>query len=169
MALLTSFETSKRPSSAPNAGFFQRLQTVALLRMGTGLLLLLYFGIPAAVNGYQFVWNAGTWEWVKIVASAKFPAPHLLTPIAGGITILVSLSWLVGFYSRLFAILFLPVVFGGIALAEGLNAQAYEPFCYLLLFVTLTVILYGSGMISVDAVFQFAEQPKKKKRGMFDD
>lgn len=163
----TSYEPTQPPPQAENP--LKRLRTVAFLRVGAGLILLLYYGLGAAVQGYEFVWNGKPWEWVKLLTDAGFPMPHILAPVAGGITVITAVSWTVGFFTRLFSVLFLPVALGAIVLVERLNVPVHEPFVYSLVLITLTLMLYGSGYVSIDGLFKLVDRPKKKKkRGMFD-
>jgi uncharacterized membrane protein YphA (DoxX/SURF4 family) len=168
MDYLTSFGAPKPTAPAPNP--FDALRTLAPLRIAAGLILFLYFGLPAALQGYQFVWNGTAWNWVEMVTIAGFPAPKFIAPIAGGITAVTSVSWMLGFFTRLFGVCFLPVVLGAVVVVEKSGQQAYEPFVYLLLFVTVAMVLYGSGVFSLDQLFKLVERPKmKKRRGMVDD
>ena len=168
MDYLTSFGSPKPSAPTPNP--LEALRTVAPLRIAAGLILFLYFGLPAALQGYQFVWNGMPWNWVEMMTNAGFPAPKFFAPIAGGITVVTSVGWMLGFFTRLFGVVFLPVVLGAAVVVEKSGQQAYEPFVYLLFFVTVAMVLYGSGVFSLDQLFKLVERPKKKKRrGLFDD
>lgn len=162
----TSYEPTQ--PATPTENPLSRLRTAVFLRVGTGLILLLYYGLAAAMQGYEFVWNGKPWEWVKLLTDADFPMPHILAPIAGGITALTAVSWILGFFTRLSAMLFLPVALGAIVLVERLDAGVHEPFVYALVLITITLMLYGSGYMSIDGLFKLVDRPKKKKkRGMF--
>jgi uncharacterized membrane protein YphA (DoxX/SURF4 family) len=163
MGFLSPTERPLRQAAAVSSPL-DALQTVSILRFGAGLLLLLYFGFPALMRGYPYVWSGAPWEWVEVCKAAGIPG--MLAPVAGGITFIVSLSWTLGFLTRLFSAIFLPVVIGAVVVTETLNATPYQPFCYLLLFVTITLMLFGSGQVSVDQLFKLVDRPKKK-RGMF--
>ena len=168
MDYLTSFGSPKPAAPLPNP--LEALRSMAPLRIAAGLIVFLYFGLPAALQGYQYVWNGTPWSWVDMMTQGGFPAPKFLAPIAGGITVVTSVSWMLGFFTRLFAVCFLPVVLGAIVIVEQSGLQAYEPFIYLLLFVTAALVMYGSGVFSLDQLFRLVDRPKKKKkRGMFDD
>jgi len=158
----TSYEPVQ-PAGTPEHPL-RRLRTTAFLRIGTGLILLLYYGLGAATQGYDFVWNGKPWEWVKILADADFPVPHLLAPVAGGITAVTAVSWIIGFFTRLFSVLFVPVALGAIVVVERLDVTAQEPFVYALFLITCTLMLYGSGYVSADGLFKLADRPKKKKK-----
>lgn len=163
----TSYEPVQ-PSGPPEHPL-RRLRTTAFLRVGTGLIIALYYGVAAATGGYEFVWNGKPWEWVKVLTDAGFPAPHLLAPAAGLITVVTAVSWIIGFFTRLFSVVFLPVALGAIVVVERLDVTAQEPFVYALLLITITLMLYGSGYVSADGLFKLADRPKKKKKksGMF--
>jgi uncharacterized membrane protein YphA (DoxX/SURF4 family) len=170
MALLTSFEPPLRKPAAPEPDLLSFLRSPAVLRIGVGLVLLLYYGIPAVAQGYPYVWRGAAWDWPDLFKQVGLPVPHLLAPITAGIIASVSVAWTLGFLTRLFALIFMPVSIGAIYMAEKMDATAHQPFCYLLLFVTFTLMLFGSGQVSVDQLFRLASRPKKKKkRGMFDD
>jgi uncharacterized membrane protein YphA (DoxX/SURF4 family) len=163
----TSYEPVQPTAKAEHP--LRRLRTTAFLRIGTGLILALYYGVAAATGGYEFVWNGKPWEWVTLLADAGLPVPHLLAPTAGAITILTAVSWIIGFFTRLFSAMFLPVAIGAIVVVERMDLSAHEPFAYALLLISATLMLYGSGYVSADGLFTLADRPKKKKKsnGMF--
>ncbi len=160
--MLTSYVPS---TSAKSEGpGLHHLRTIAPLRIGAGLVLLFLYGMEAAVRSYEMIWKHVPWAMTATLQKAGLPHPEVLGPIAAGIALIVAVCWVFGFLTRLFALVFLPVNIGAIVVVERLNAESQAGVCWLFLFVTVTLILYGSGLVSVDALFHLGSRPKKKSR-----
>jgi uncharacterized membrane protein YphA (DoxX/SURF4 family) len=65
----------------------------------------------------------------------------------------VAFSWISGFLTRLFAVFFLPVVITALVLLQKAGSPMVES-AWLYLFITVTLLLFGSGAISVDQLFR---------------
>jgi uncharacterized membrane protein YphA (DoxX/SURF4 family) len=141
-------------------------KTIAILRIGSGVLLLTQHGWAAAWGTYQFLWEEKNWDWVKLFNDVGLPYPALLAPAVAIVVAAVALSWSIGFLTRLFSVLFIPILIGFLALAHKSGSDAVEAgWLYLLIAVTLT--LFGSGAISIDKLFRLgsgAGRSRKKKR-----
>ena len=159
--------TGSNPA-APQPSLSSFFKTIAVLRIGAGVLLLIRHGWTAAVGAYHFLWSERDWDWVRIVSEAGFPYPHLLTPALALVVLAVGLSWSLGFLTRLFAVVFLPVITGFLIFAQ-FSGGPYLELAWLYLFITVTLMLYGSGVFSLDKLFHFGADfrtaRKKKKRG----
>lgn len=154
--------------SSSGSSLFEAIQittplAVAILRIGTGLLLFIMHGLEGLVRGWQFCWKQQPWAWVEQVALAGLPLAQVLAPAAAVITAGVGVAWVLGFFTRLFAFAFMPVVLGALFMAEKLNAEPHAIECWLLLFISLALLLTGSGAISVDKLFKLGARPRKKK------
>ncbi|GAA5137681.1 hypothetical protein GCM10023213_14880 [Prosthecobacter algae] len=137
-------------------------KTIAILRIGAGVLLLTQHGWKAAEGAYQFLWEEQGWDWVKAFNDAGLPYPALLAPTIAIVVAAVAASWCIGFLTRLFAVAFMPVAIGVILKA----GPAYTEIGWLYLLIAFTLLLYGSGAVSIDKLFRLGEswgQPKKKK------
>lgn len=128
-------------------------KTVAVLRIGTGTLLMTKHGFSAALGAYQFFWKEQPWAWPAAFHDAGLPYAHLLAPFTALIVAGVALSWISGFLTRLFAVFFLPVVITALVLLQKAGAPQVEA-AWLYLFITVTLLLFGSGAISVDQLFR---------------
>jgi uncharacterized membrane protein YphA (DoxX/SURF4 family) len=160
--MLTSYGPSPSNSNHETPGL-RRLRSIAPLRVGTGLTLFFLYALEASVHAYELVWKHVPWPLVETLKKAGVPYPHFIGPAATLVALIVSITWVTGFLTRLFSIVFLPVVIGAIVVVERLNAEAQAGVCWLFLFITLTFIMYGSGLVSVDALFKLGSRPKKKK------
>ena len=149
----------------PWSGLFK---SIVILRIGTGVLLLTRHAWLAAMGAYQFLWEEKSWDWVKAFSDAGLPYPQFTAPAAAIILSAVAVSFTLGFLTRLFAIVFMPVLalFLIYAQKEG-SAQVETAWLYLL--ISFTLLLFGSGAISLDKLFHIGEswasRPKKKKGG----
>lgn len=138
-------------------------KTIAILRIGTGVLLLTQHGWVAALGAYEFLWQEKSWDWVKAFSDAGFPYPTLVAPAVAIMVAGVALSWCVGFLTRLFAVIFMPVVIGVLIKGPAENVE----LAWLYLLVSFTLLLYGSGALSIDRLFRLGElwgQSRKKKK-----
>jgi uncharacterized membrane protein YphA (DoxX/SURF4 family) len=138
------------------------LKTISILRIGAGLLLLTQHGWVAARGAYEFLWEEKGWDWVKAFSDVGLPYPTLLAPTLALLVAAVAVSWCVGFLTRLFSVIFMPVALGVIALA----GPSYMEVGWLYLLISITLLLYGSGAVSIDRLFSLGQswgQPKKSK------
>ena len=137
-------------------------KTIAILRIGTGTLLMSRHGWQAAWGAYDFLWNEKPWSWVVAFHEVGLPKPELLAPAVAIVVAGVALSWCVGFLTRLFAVVFMPVVIGVIVKAGPEHLETG----WLYLLIAFTLLLFGSGAISIDKLFRLGEnwgKPKKKR------
>jgi uncharacterized membrane protein YphA (DoxX/SURF4 family) len=136
-------------------------KTIAVLRIGAGVLLLSRHGWDAAQGAYEFLWKEQPWAWVLAFSEAGMPYPTLLAPAVAIVVAAVAVSWCVGFLTRLFSVVFMPVAIGVILHAGPL----YTERCWLYLLIAFTLLLFGSGSLSIDQLFRLGErwgQPKKR-------
>lgn len=138
-------------------------KTVAIVRIGTGTLLMTRHGFSAALSAYQFFWKEQPWAWVTAFHDAGLPYPHLVAPLTALLVAGVALSWIIGFLTRLFSVLFLPVVITALVILQKAGSVQVEA-AWLYLFITVTLLLYGSGAVSVDQLFRLGQGGSKKRR-----
>ena len=144
----------------------QLFQSILLLRVGCGLLLMYRHGWQAVRSAYEFLWNEQPWAWVTLVKDAGLPLPHLLTPVLAVAVAAVALSWITGFLTRLFAFLFLPLAGAFVFFAGRAGSDAAETG-WLYLLASLTLLLFGSGAVSLDQLFRIGESwsAETRKKG----
>jgi|UniRef100_UPI0037830126 uncharacterized membrane protein YphA (DoxX/SURF4 family) len=138
-------------------------KTVAIVRIGTGTLLMTRHGFSAALSAYQFFWKEQPWAWVTAFRDAGLPYPHLIAPFTALLVAGVALSWIIGFLTRLFSVIFLPVVITALVILQKAGSVQVEA-AWLYLFITVTLLLYGSGAVSVDQLFRLGQGGSKKRR-----
>lgn len=139
------------------------VQTAAILRIGTGLLLMTRYGLSAVQNAYHFFFQEKPWAWVPAFHEAGMPQAHLLAPIVALLIVGVALSWIIGFLTRLFAFVFLPVVITTLVVLHNAGSPRVEA-AWLYLIITVTLLLFGSGTVSVDQLFRLGQSGPKKRR-----
>ncbi len=139
-------------------------KTVAIVRIGTGTLLMSKHGMGAAMSAYHFLWNEKPWDWVPAFNNAGVPYAHLVAPVVALIVFAVALSWILGFLSRLFSAAFLPLIITTLILLQKTGATYAIEAAWLYLFITLTLILFGSGAVSVDQLFRLGQGGRGKRR-----
>ena len=159
--MLSSFGSSN--SSRPGQSSLSAFRTVSLLRIGTGLVLLFYYGMEAAMRGWQFALKQVPWAFVANLERAGMPVPKVLAVLVAIIVIGVSLSWTLGFLTRLFAALFLPVVIGGFIVGERLAIPGHGELGTLYLLISVSLLISGSGTVSIDTLFKLGSGPKRRR------
>ncbi|MCX6855331.1 MAG: DoxX family membrane protein [Verrucomicrobia bacterium] len=141
-------------------------KTISVLRIGAGVMLMTRHGWTAAVGAYQLLWKEQSWDWVKNFNDAGIPYPQFVAPAVALVVAVVALSWITGFLTRLFAVVLMPVLIGFLILSPQ-TGSIYTEAAWLYLFVSFTLLLFGSGAISLDKLFNFGEswsrRPKKRK------
>jgi len=138
-------------------------KTVAVLRIGAGTLLMVRHGFSAALGAYQFFWQEKPWAWPSAFHDAGLPYAHLLAPVTALVVAAVALSWISGFLTRFFAVVFLPVIITALVLLQKAGAPQVEA-AWLYLFITATLLLFGSGAISVDQLFRLGSGGSNHRR-----
>lgn len=135
-------------------------KTIAILRIGAGVVLLTRHGWNSAIGAYEFLWKEQPWAWVNAFSDAGLPYPTLLAPAAAIVIAAVAVCWCAGFLTRLFAVVAMPVAVG--AIIKG--GTLYSEIGWLYLLIAITLLLYGSGAFSIDQLFRLGQswgQPKK--------
>lgn len=159
--LISVGEPSTKPAAGEDiAGIFK---TVAILRIGAGLTLAFFHAWQAAIGAYYFIWKEQPWNWVTVLTEARIPMPHLTAPLAATLVAAVALCWTVGFLTRLFSVIFIPVAVGALVVAQRLDPPLAES-CWLYLVIAATLVLFGSGNVSVDWFFQLGRRKKEPAR-----
>jgi uncharacterized membrane protein YphA (DoxX/SURF4 family) len=138
-------------------------RTVAVLRIGAALLVFLEYGLEGSIRAWSFIWRHTEWPVVDAIAAAGWPYPSALGPAAAFIALGVSIAWFFGFLTRVFSIAFLPVLFATLLIVERANAGGHQAACWLLIFTSITLILYGSGKISLDWLFSLRSGKRSKR------
>lgn len=144
--MLTSLDGPRRERSF--------LPGVTFLRLGAGLTLLYLHVWNQAPQAYHFMWHGQAWDLVDTVKKSGVPFPAVLTVGAEIITLLVALSWILGFATRFFSFLFLPVLLGALWVSNKASATNGAEVCLLYFFISLALLIHGSGRISLDSLFQ---------------
>ena len=141
-------------------------KTISVLRIGAGVMLMTRHGWTAAIGAYQLIWKEQNWDWVKSFHEAGLPYPAILAPTVALIVASVALSWITGFLTRLFSVFFMPILVGFLIFSPQAGS-IYTEAAWLYLLICFTLLLFGSGAISLDKLFNIGERwsrrPKKRK------
>ena len=130
------------------------LKSTAVLRIGSGLVLMFRHAWEAIIQAYQFIWKEIPWDWVLLLEAERVPFPHLMAPALAVLLFAVAAAWIIGFLTRLFAVLMLAL--SGLALSTaGADHPAFSELSWLYALIAFTLLLYGSGAISLDQLFRW--------------
>lgn len=132
------------------------------LRIGSGLTLLYIHAWNQAILAWQYVRHQQPWDSIEAIQSIGLPFPDILAVIIALIVTLTALSWIFGFYTRLFSLLFLPITLGGLLVANRAGHGFAAESAVLYFFIAIALLLNGSGWLSLDAIF--AGRPRKRRR-----
>lgn len=133
------------------------------LRIASAAVLLYLHAWHHTQSGWQFLWHQQPWELPLLLAKAKFPYVNPLAIATVAISFAVTVSWLIGFLTRLFSLLFIPVLLGAILAANRLEEYAAAETAMLYVLIAITLVVTGSGWFSVDTVFEMNRNPKRKR------
>ncbi len=160
--LLTSGSPSNKKQNPSDGESIEHLfKTGFILRIGAGLALASFHAWRGALGGYEFLWHEKPWDWVTALTEAHAPYPHLLAPAAAAVIAAIALSWITGFLTRLFAFAAIPVGIGALVVAQRLDSAQVET-CWLYIIIAVTLMLFGSGNLSLDGLFKLGGRTKKE-------
>ena len=131
------------------------------LRLGTGIMLLYLHGWSLAQTGWQHLVKQEPWPLVSLLESGSIPYAHALAYITASVTAITAAFWIIGFLTRFFSILFLPVAAGALLLANRLGEHLGAETSLLYLLIALTLLITGPGWFSVDALFQIRRDKRR--------
>lgn len=160
---LSPLDTSSR-NSGSGGGFLREFQTIAVLRIGAGFVLFLGYGLEATLKAWHFIWSHAPFPLVTALEQTWLPLPNVISPVVAFITATVSIAWILGFFTRLFAALFLPIPLFALMLASRMHFTETDcVVAWLFVFISATLLLFGSGQISIDGLFRLGGGSRKKR------
>lgn len=126
---------------------------LTVLRVGAGLTLLYMHVWHQAPHAYQYVWHRQPWDMVDMVKNSGLPLSSVVA--VGGllISLLVAVSWILGFATRFFSFLFLPVMLGALWVANKTGEANGAEVCLLYFLIAMALLAHGSGLIALDTLF----------------
>ncbi len=157
---ISDFDAGARDS---HGGIMSVLRSTFVLRFGAGMVLFLEYGLEGTLRAWHAVWDHAPWPLVDTAAKTGVPWPTVLVPLAALTAGAVSLAWMLGFLTRFFSLLALPLLLGAGIVLSRLNLDTQMTVCVLLGLIAVTLLMSGSGALSVDRLFQMMARPKKKK------
>lgn len=145
----------------PHAGIAASVG-VTPLRIGSALVLLFQHVWSQIPQAFQALWNGKAWDVIDLLSRAGMPFPKFLALVAALIVTLVSAGWLLGFLTRVCALMLVPVALGALIVC---NRNGYLPgseISLLYFFIAVTVAYSGPGWLSLDALFRRRGRSSKK-------
>lgn len=133
------------------------------LRIGAGLTLLYIHAWNQAIFAWQYVRHQQAWDSIDTLQSMGLPFPKFLAVTIAVLVTLTALSWIFGFYTRLFSLFFLPITLGGLLVANRAGHGFAAESAVLYFFIAIALFLNGSGWLSLDAILN-SRKPRKKRR-----
>jgi uncharacterized membrane protein YphA (DoxX/SURF4 family) len=159
--MLEQVGSSSRASENP---FLPLLKSTVLLRIGAGLVLMFRHAWEGVFQAYRFLWEEIPWDWVRLLETHGVPFPHLTAPALAALLFAVALAWIAGFLTRLFALLMLVLCGLALTLAGG-EHPSFSEISWLYALIAFTLLLYGSGAISLDQLFRWgSHRPPPRSR-----
>ena len=133
------------------------------LRIASGAVLLYLHTWHHAVSGWHFLWHQQPWELPALLAKAQFSYSSALAIAGTAVAFSVTVSWVLGFLTRLFSALFIAVLLGALLACNRLEEHAGAETAMLYLLISVTLVVTGSGWFSVDTLFVMSRAPKRKR------
>jgi uncharacterized membrane protein YphA (DoxX/SURF4 family) len=154
--MLEHASTSPRAAEHPLSSL---IKTSAILRIGTGIMLMSRHAWEGIWNAYQFLWKEQPWHWVVTFAEEGVPVPYLAAPFAALLLFVVALAFIVGFVTRLFAAILLSLCCIALLFAQN-DYAAFSELCGLYGLISFTLLLFGSGAVSLDQLITLGSRSK---------
>ncbi len=132
------------------------------LRIGAGITLLYIHAWNQAIFAWQYIRHQQTTDFIETIRSIGLPMPNITAVVIAIVTTLTAIGWIFGFYSRLLSLLFLPITLGALLVANRADQGFAAESALLYFFIALTILINGSGWLSLDAIF--IGRPRKKRR-----
>lgn len=137
-----------------------------VLRIGAGITMLYMHGINHTLAAWQSMWNHVTWNVPQALQESGLPYPNQLAIASAAILIWTCVSWILGFAVRFSSAVFLPLAVGSLLVANNFSLSGHAEASILYIFVALTLLINGAGLISVDALFNMSKRssssPKRR-------
>jgi uncharacterized membrane protein YphA (DoxX/SURF4 family) len=127
---------------------------IFILRAGLAAIMFFMHGLPHAIAAWSYIWKKQPWELVETLTELQYPFPAILSSSTAIILTIFPLSIFLGFLSRISAailVVFLVTILVAAGSLEGFITQE-SIFLYLIGYSTL--IVTGSGQISLDTAFR---------------
>lgn len=145
--MFSSGDTSTRNAPTGMVG-------VTPLRLGTALVLLQQHVWPHLPPAFQALWNGKSWDMIDLFSKAGLPWPKYLAVATAVIAALVCLCWLLGFLTRLSAVMFMPVALGAVMVCKSAGNADGTELSLLYFLIAISVAVCGPGWFSLDALFR---------------
>src|SRR5277367_127665 len=135
------------------------------LRVSAGLMIFYIHGLHKLEGWIAYLQHGTPWTLAEEVAGMHFPAPLASAVAATLVQFICSLFIIVGWFTRINAILLFGALSG--AILQNLLAGRDPQLAILYTLVVLTLAFLGGGRISLDArLFAKAEQSPSRNAGM---
>lgn len=144
-------------------GPIARFIGVIPLRLIGGVSLLYLHGWAGATAGWAHLWSNAPWDAIGFLERASIPMPRVMAIAAAAITAFTGASWILGFATRFASLVFLPVALGALLVANRAGQNYAAETCVLYFLIALTLLVNGSGWMSIDAIFNAARGRSKVK------
>lgn len=135
----------------------------APLRIGAGITLLYIHAWDQAIFAWQYIRHQQPGDFIETVRSIGLPMPNVLAVTIALVTTLTAVGWIFGFYTRFLSLLFIPITLGALLVANRANQGFAAESAVLYFFIALTLLINGSGWLSLDAIFRGRSRKKRKK------
>lgn len=140
---------SRPPDRAPTLASLSLL----LFRIGCGSALLYFHGWDSAVAAWNRIWKAQPWPLIEHLESINYPFPLVLSVAAAIVCVIAPLSVILGFLTRLSALLIVAVILFVLPVSLGGGAPLAQELSLFYLLAFFLLVLQGGGSFGLDSVF----------------
>jgi len=135
----------------------------APLRIGAGITLLYIHAWNQAIFAWQYIGHQQPWGSIEALRNIGLPMPNVWAVTIALITTLTAVGWIFGFYTRFLSLLFIPITLGALLIANRASQGFAAESAVLYFFISLALLINGSGWLSLDAIFRSTSRKKRKK------
>jgi len=139
-----------RPNNIPPAGQIVRDTGLLLLRLVSGLALLIYPAWGEGIAGWRHVWDKTPWPFAAEIAERGFPLPEAVSIIAVAAATLGSFFLITGLLCRISALVLSICTLCGLFLYGSIPEISEKLVLYAVIYAVL--VICGPGIFSLDSL-----------------
>ena len=127
--------------------------SLLVLRLGAVAILVFYHLWAEGHAAWEFLWRQQPWPLIGTLDSSKFPYPKILAVAAAGICTLASVTIVLGFLTRLSALLIVCVLTAAIPISFASTAPIHRELHSFYILGFSMILLMGGGRHALDSIF----------------
>ncbi|MEM7145772.1 MAG: DoxX family protein [Verrucomicrobiota bacterium] len=128
---------------------------IFVLRTGLSATIFSLHGLPLFIAAWQSIWKKQPWDLVDTLTELQYPFPAIVSTAAALTLTIFPVSVFLGFLSRIASAILVVFLATVLVAANSLQGVISQEAIFLYLIGYSTVIVTGSGFISLDTAFHY--------------